>query len=64
MGPHSYDDWQTLGYHVIKGEKATNRNSMGKATFTIDQVEEDCDEPADWEYEDDWMFIDPDLGDR
>lgn len=41
---HTYDEWKELGYHVIRGEKATGRNSKGVATFTEDQVEENDDD--------------------
>ena len=64
MTGKTYQEWQDLGYHVRRGQKATGRNSGGKATFTIDQVSIYYDDPADYEYEDDWMFIDPVLGDR
>jgi len=40
MKARTYDDWKLLGYHVIKGERATGRNSSGVATFTREQVEE------------------------
>ena len=40
MKSKTYDEWTLLGYHVMKGEKATGRNALNKATFTRDQVEE------------------------
>jgi len=43
MKARTYDDWKLLGYHVIKGERATGRDARGVATFTRDQVEEDFD---------------------
>ena len=60
----TYEEWLVIGYKVMRGERSTGRNSRGKATFTSAQVK--CDIPIndDYEYEDDWMFRDPDLGDR
>ena len=59
MKSKTYDEWTLLGYHVMKGEKATGRNALNKATFTRDQVEE---------FEDDYDLYgygpDDDSGDR
>lgn len=61
----TYDQWKEAGYQVRKGEKSTGRNEFGKATFSFDQVDEDQEYDFDnGEYEDNWMFIDPDMGDR
>jgi hypothetical protein len=46
----TYDEWKDLGYHVVRGEKATGRNVSGMATFSPDQVEEDEDDSGmGWE---------------
>jgi hypothetical protein len=39
----TYDEWQELGYQVIKGEKSEGKNAQGKPTFTRDQVKEKDD---------------------
>jgi hypothetical protein len=53
MKAKTYEDWQTIGYQVIKGEKSTGRDKNGKATFTRNQVEErdndiDTNDPMEW----------------
>lgn len=39
MTQKTYEEWQKVGYHVVRGEKATGRNESGKATFNDLQVE-------------------------
>ena len=34
---HTYDEWNRLGYHIVKGKKATTIN--GKKVFSREQVE-------------------------
>ena len=41
MKSRTYEGWKLLGYHVIKGERATGRDKEGTCTFTLEQVEED-----------------------
>jgi hypothetical protein len=36
----TYEDWQLLGYHVKKGEKAVAFNPSGKALFSREQTED------------------------
>lgn len=36
----TYEGWKEIGYHVIKGEKATGKTTNGVPTFTRDQVED------------------------
>lgn len=35
----TYKEWGQLGYHVIRGQKATGRNADGVCTFKRSQVE-------------------------
>ncbi|MDD5065366.1 MAG: hypothetical protein PHQ35_11485 [Phycisphaerae bacterium] len=42
----TYEEWQELGCHVIRGEKSRIRDKNGKALFDEDQVEEN--EYEDW----------------
>jgi len=56
---HTYDEWQKLGYHVVRGETHTGRNAASVATFTIAQVEENVDPRDycrfdDWDWEENW----------
>lgn len=34
----TYREWGRLGYHVIRGQKATGRNADGTCTFKRSQV--------------------------
>jgi hypothetical protein len=40
MKMKTYEEWKLLGYHVMKGEKSTQRNPKGEPVFTRDQVED------------------------
>lgn len=60
----TFDGWKARGYSVIKGQKSTGRNREGKATFSRAQVTDSRQGNEDDLYEDDWMFQDPDIGDR
>jgi len=44
----TYDEWKELGFHVVKGEKSTERNEKGQAVFRPDQVDEDEDDSEYW----------------
>lgn len=60
---HTYDEWQSLGFQVVKGMKATGRNAAGKATFKESQttlIEED----EDYEMDDHMADYIWDMGDR
>jgi hypothetical protein len=35
----TWDEWKALGYHVVKGQKATSWTIDGKARFDREQVE-------------------------
>lgn len=48
---NTFDEWKAKGYHVIKGQKATGRNSKGVATFMSSQVKENYGEQEQWEEE-------------
>ena len=36
----TYDEWISIGFYVMKGEKSASRNKEGICIFTRDQVEE------------------------
>ena len=40
MKAKTYEEWKLLGYHVMKGEKATGRNKQDEATFAREQVDD------------------------
>jgi len=41
MKSRTFDEWKASGYRVLKGEKSTGRDKLGRPTFTRDQVDED-----------------------
>ena len=43
----TFDEWKKLGFHVNKGEKSTQRNELGLATFNYLQVSENIYEFPD-----------------
>ena len=39
MTKHTYDEWKALGFHVLKGQKSTERNAEQVPLFSLEQVE-------------------------
>lgn len=70
----TYDEWKALGFHVLKGQKSTQRNSERVPLFSLTQVEKnkpramryqdrpDYGEGVD--YEEDRLMAEAYLGDR
>lgn len=46
MKAKTYEDWKLLGYHVIKGEKSSKKDSSGIPLFERSQVEESWDDES------------------
>lgn len=44
--PKTFKEWKAEGYHVMKGQKSTGRNTQGEATFSQKQVERNSPTPA------------------
>lgn len=72
--PSTYEIWKGLGYHVVKGQKSTQRNVHGTPLFTREQVAKtrpggrypdgyDGGDPADGiDYEDDYNQFEAEYG--
>jgi len=39
----TFDQWKSVGFHVLEGAKSYKRNKKGQAVFAENQVEEDYD---------------------
>lgn len=54
----TYEEWQRLGYHVIRGEHSEHKNKWGEYLFRPDQVEEAYEEDIAEEELNYWLDYD------
>ena len=47
----TYDEWQELGYHVVRGQKFQGRNELGIPVFHEEQVEENEFSPYEYGFD-------------